>query len=250
MRRSHTCVCGACTNCKISAATRASYRNGTRRALPYAWMAEEKAALRELCGQRPIRDIAAELARRFHVRRTHKAIEQQARRLGLYTILETLGQRDVARIFGGGRRQLYERLAGLGAMPINAEPDPRWGWRYDAAALERMMLAHSWAYDRTRVQGARWKVVAAAAHRRDPWLTIPEMAQAIGISPNTLAFWIRLGLVETKRQVLAVVGMPAHRMSTRQIDTLLRIKAEKAEIQAACFPTGAVGGRGRKGVAA
>lgn len=166
-----------------------------------AWTEADDEILASWWGLEPDEVVADRL------NRTVNACKIRATRsLGLARSAQFLTARTVAQIVGVDRHRVLGWIA-EGILPAQRSAvgaGARRAWRIDADDLESFLRDYPWRYDRQRMeQGSFYRRIADAAWDRDPWLTIPEVAHALGVSTETIRCHLR-------RRRLRGVKSPLH----------------------------------------
>jgi hypothetical protein len=149
------------------------------------WSRVEDDIVRLFAG-RGIDVVRAELERRCRSDRTRDAVRKRAGKLGVSLYLDSLSLTEAARMLGVTDESM-RRLVGVGLLPARTEGDARRNGRYgiERADLERLVRSKPWLYDRTRIRDRRLRELADAAHRSDPYLTIPDIRRLLGVTRDT-----------------------------------------------------------------
>lgn len=161
-----------------------------------AWTPPQDAVVRELAGRLDAGEIAGEIERRCGVARTGGSVRTRAHRLGLSLWIEHWNGAHVARLLGTTWYGLV-RLIDDGLLEARCRPVRQGGrWQITDNALRAFLVGHSHAYDwRRMTPGHPLTALAEVTQRRDPWLTIDDVAALIGQSRTGVFRWMRKGVL-------------------------------------------------------
>lgn len=158
------------------------------------WTDEEDAVIREHAGRLTSAEIVAELRRLPGCVRTVDAVKKRAGLLGvsLLTGPAALSLKAVRAIFGapetivlGWVEAEYLRVDRRGGRSAT--------WRFLAPDVEAFIVGHPEQYDWQAIWQDRWRDLAQFAARRNPWLTIDQTAEALGVTPQYARVLARSG---------------------------------------------------------
>lgn len=164
-----------------------------RRSLkPPPWTPQDDDRLRELWGLVP-----DEVAARTLGRSVEACKIRATRHLGQARSDQFLTARALGRLFGVESKAVVRWMARgwLRGRRSAVPAGPSAGmWRFDAEDVERFIRRYPYAYDRTRIErGTYERNLADQVVARDPYLTVPEAAAALGVDAETVRHHLRRG---------------------------------------------------------
>lgn len=181
------------------------------------WTAAEELRLREFAGTVQVRDIARALSK-GGVPRTVNAVNVRARMLGVSLWWEGYSQNQVVEAFGVTSHTvtLWAQAGLLKHTVWEGGGRSRFGqWHITEADLYHFVDTYPWAYDLKTMAPGVLRRRAEVATRADPWLTVDEVAAAIGMGPRQVKEYVRQGLIPHRRRV---AGMGQPKIVVRAVD--------------------------------
>jgi hypothetical protein len=162
------------------------------------WTIQEDNLIRALAGIETRVEIAHRCEAESGLRRSDHAIENRARKLGVYTGRELWWtESDLMKVFGVGRPSVQAWVA---AGQIESTP---WGSSlrvFSVAQIESFMRAYPWLYDLDCMARGRFHQLAEVIQRRDPWWDTRRVIEETGIPRHMLKRLRADGLLDSRRR--------------------------------------------------
>lgn len=207
--------CNACIvreNWRNGAFANIGSRRGDR------WTPEEEDLLRAMAGSTTAAQIAEKLGCR-----TRNAVHMRAHELGVYLQTDDWTLRRVRQLFGTWEPTVTRAWINTGLLKARRLPPGghclRGEWRIREADLEAFILDCPWAYDASVMapQSHRLAQLARRVQRRDPWVTIDQAVEYIGVSRTAIVRWCHLSVIAFRRRAVGQGGRQGH-MVIREAD--------------------------------
>jgi hypothetical protein len=174
------------------------------------WSPAEELRLRELAGTMQRDELARTLSREFGVPRTVSAICIRAKLLDISLAWDGYSQSAIAELFGVSCATvgIWGKTGLLPYRVWEGGGRSRFGeWHVERADLLAFIDRYPWAYALEPMRRSPLRSRAEVAHRAQRWLTCKEAARAVGMTRETLARYVREGMVPHERRV-AGLGQP------------------------------------------
>lgn len=181
------CAPGTCRSC----GTRRRWQREAIPRRPDSWTDDQDARLRALVGNHSPEEISARLTAEFGIPRTLDSIRSRACVLGVPSEWDAFTVPTIARICGVGADTVYDWIRAGGLVAVQRHRGAY--HRITAEAFEQFIRCYShwldWrgmpvAQEPWRIAERRWRDLAEAVWRKDPWYTPTEAARWLGYVPS------------------------------------------------------------------
>jgi hypothetical protein len=161
------------------------------------WTFQEDQLIRALAGIETRDEIARRCQAESGLQRSAHAIENRARKLGIYTGREMWTASALIKVFGVGRATVQAWVA---AGQLECKP---WGPSVQvssAAQVEAFIRSCPWLYDASCMARGRFKQLAEVIQKRDPWWDTRRVIKETGIPRHMLKRLREGGLLDSRRR--------------------------------------------------
>jgi hypothetical protein len=187
------------TPCR-SCITRQAWRDGKfdnrkhPKELHHAWTTEHRKRVEELAGIIPPRMIAETLTKEFYIPRTVHGVRNRMAMWGISTLTTHMTMKRVSEILHVSHHRVGSWLA-LGLIDAIQVNNIRGSdWCISSTSLDDFLRRYPYVVTQwQRMAPGRWRNLIEMEYRRDPWLTITQIAAQLNISVRQVMRYVDRG---------------------------------------------------------